>query len=245
VDPLQRRGTGIPSAVAATANLAVPGAPYRPKAGIPASAVGPGRADAYAAGGTAMMPRDTTEGDDNSGGDPYGPPIDAAAGLPDVIPVGNGIVLVRQSDGSYLPMDAQQMQAMVGDGANPPMDNPMPMGAGPSPMAAGGTRVYGTVAPGATISRVGGQPSATGQVKVPGGKGGMTTQPFFRVAPFPDPAYALSRRVDALTPDELQQVGLVTQNRAGFDVNQWAALQAQGRLKSQAPAALGVFSRPF
>jgi hypothetical protein len=43
VDPLQRRGTGIPPAVAATANLAVPGSPYRPKVGLPASAVHPGQ----------------------------------------------------------------------------------------------------------------------------------------------------------------------------------------------------------
>lgn len=246
VDPLQRRGTGIPPAVAATANLAVPGSPYRPKVGIPASAFGPGRADAYAyaAGGTAAMPMDPSMG----GGDPS-MGGDHAAGLPDVIPVGNGIVLVRQPDGSYLPMDAQQMEAMLGGppagGGDPSMGNQMPMGAGPSPMAAGGTRVYGTVAPGATISRVGGQPSATGQIKVPGGRGGSTTQPFYAVQPFPNPEYALSRNVDQLTPDELQQVGLVTQNRAGYGVNQWAALQAKGRLMSQAPAALGVFNRAF
>jgi hypothetical protein len=191
----------------------------------------PGMAD----GGTAM-PMDPSVG----GGGP-------AAGLPDVIPVGNGIVLVRQPDGSYLPMDAQQMQAMLGGGGDTSSmgGDPMSAGASPSPMAAGGTRVYGTVAPGATISRVGGQPSATGQVKVPGGKGGSTTQPFYAVQPFPNPEYALSRNVDQLTPDELQQVGLVTQNRAGYGVNQWAALQARGRLMSQAPAAIGAYSRPF
>lgn len=153
VDPLQRRNTGVPAAVAATANLAVPGSPYHAKVGLPASTVAPGR------------------------------------------------------------------------------------------MASGGT--YGVVSPYGTVVRPGSTPSKTGQVRVPGGNGGMKTVPWYSAQPFPQPEYTLSRDVANLTPDEQQQVGMLTQQRTGMPFSQWSALQQKAARGILGPAPVGGFRSTF